>query len=72
MNLYRLDPAELTDPLWRTLRTNERGPGAIRAAQARAERIGADVTVSRIDGRTLRVAPIYVCHADGPATLVRS
>lgn len=59
MNLYRIDPPAAIDPLWRTLR-GERG--AIRVAQARAERIGQDVTVSRIDGRTLRVAPVYICQ----------
>lgn len=59
MNLYRLDPAERTDPLWRTLRESATSRGAIRAAQARAARLGVDVTVSRIDGRTLRVVPVY-------------
>jgi len=61
MNLYRLDPAEITDPLWRKLR-GERG--AIRAAQARCKRLGSPVTVSKIDGRTLRVSEVYTAKPE--------
>ena len=68
MNLYRLDPAEPTDPLWRVL-NGERG--AVRAAMARAKRIGKDVTVSRIDGKTLRVRPCYRANAQGVGRRVR-
>jgi hypothetical protein len=64
MNLYRIDPAERIDPLWRTLRGEQ---GAIRVAQARAKRLGRDVTVSRIDGRTLRVAPVYTVQPNAQA-----
>lgn len=49
MNLYRIDPAGRTDPLWRTYRRTETSDGAGVVAQRRAERLGCDVTVSRID-----------------------
>ena len=65
MNLYRLDPAELSDPLWRTFRETEIGRGAKVAARARAKRLGRDVTVSKIDGRTMRVEPYRIIDPEG-------
>lgn len=61
MSLYRLDPAEPTDPLWRRLRGEH---GAMRAAQARCKRLNKTVVVSRIDGKTLRVAECYRANPD--------
>lgn len=46
MALYRLDPDEVMDPLWRRL-NGERG--AIRVAKARAKRLNRQVVVTRID-----------------------
>jgi hypothetical protein len=71
-NLYRLDPALPTDPLWRTLRTSEQATtrGAIPAAIARAKRMGVDVTISQISGRTLRVLPVRTVSPDGTVNLV--
>lgn len=68
MNLYRLDPAEPTDPLWRRLHPTERGPGAIQVARRRAARLGCNVAVSKIDGRTLRVSVVRVVDPEGTVT----
>ena len=64
MNLYRIDPATPMDPLWRKLNGEE---GAMRVARARAGRLRRDVTVSKIDGRTLLVHPVYIVQPNAQA-----
>ena len=66
MNLYRLDPDAPMDALWRKL-NGERG--AVSAAKARAKRLGQNVTVSKIDGRTLRVSPVRTVTPSGSVSL---
>lgn len=72
MNLYRLDPAEPTDPLWRRLTDNNNASlgavgsaGAVTVAKHRAKRLGKVVSVSRIDGKTLGVKVVRLVGPDG-------
>lgn len=46
MNLFRIDPAERIDPLWRRLNGES---GAVPVARTRAARLGRVVTITRIN-----------------------
>lgn len=72
MSLYRLDPPELSDPLWRRLHDNNNASlgamgtaGAVTVAKHRAKRLGQEVTVSKIDGNTLRVSVARIVSPSG-------